>query len=227
MVSVLKDNENVKSEVFAKGLCFCKLFWIFMVGCVFGVLVETLYCLVLGGNFEVRWGVIYGPFNPVYGFGMVISTLLLHRFAESSAKKVFLLSTVFGGTYEYLSNFLQEITLGAVSWNYKSTGFNFGERTNLVYSLCWGVCGLLWIKRYYPKISAWIESFPTKLGKRVTVIMCFFMIFNMLISSLAVWRYSKRANGIAPRNKAEVMLDKVYPDKVIKFVYPNMKVIKK
>lgn len=218
---------KTKENVFAKGICFYKLFWVFLVGCVVGVLAETLYCLILGGNLEVRWGVIYGPFNPVYGFGAVLITIVLYKFSELNKFKVFVLSMILGGTYEYLCSFLQEFTLGTISWSYEGKSFNFGGRTSLAYILCWGILGLIWLKYAYPKVSSWIESFPIKLGKISTWILFIFMVFNMSISSFAVHRYSERYSGIPPKNKFEIFLDKTYPDSVLKRVYPNMKVVKK
>lgn len=55
---------------FAHGLNFYKLFWIFFVGCFLGVVIETLYCLVTRHRFESRQGLIYGPFNLVYGLAL-------------------------------------------------------------------------------------------------------------------------------------------------------------
>lgn len=223
------DTTSNKKEnnVFAKGLCFYKLFWIFIVGCVVGVLTETLYCLILGGNFEVRWGVIYGPFNPVYGFGTVLTTIVLYRFSKLSKLKIFLSSMLLGGAYEYLCSFFQEITLGTISWNYEGKFFNLGGRTSLGYILCWGFLGLLWVKNIYPKVSDWIESFPLKVGKVLSWILFIFMVFNMIISSLAVYRYSSRYSNITAKNNFETFLDKAYPDEMLKRVYPNMKIVKR
>jgi len=62
---------------FASGTDFYKLFWVFMIGCFLGVVIETLFCLVLNGYIESRQGLVYGPFNPVYGFGAVLMTLVV------------------------------------------------------------------------------------------------------------------------------------------------------
>ena len=64
---------------FAFGLCYSKLFWIFMVGNVVGFVLETLYALVRTHEFQVRVGLVFGPFIPVYGLGAVAITLLLWR----------------------------------------------------------------------------------------------------------------------------------------------------
>lgn len=216
-----------KEVVFAKGLCFYKVFWIFFVGCVLGVLAESLYCFLLFGKFEIRWGVIYGPFNPVYGFGIVIMTFLLLKISKLSNLKIFLFSAFLGGVYEYFCSFFQEFFLGTISWNYKGTFLNFGGRTNFTYSVCWGLLGLFWIRLAYPKISDWIESFPTKFGKISTWVLFFFMILNIFFSSAAVWRYSRRSQGIKPKSSFEIFLDKHFKDDLIGFAYPNIVVTKR
>ena len=67
---------------FAHGLNFYKLVWIFIIGCIIGFVVETIWCYVQYGHFESRKGLIYGPFSPVYGFGGVLLTLSLYRLRE-------------------------------------------------------------------------------------------------------------------------------------------------
>ena len=59
-----KSRRTPPAAGFATGLCFYKLFWIFLVGCVIGCLVEMLWCYLNEGFFESRQGLIYGPFFP-------------------------------------------------------------------------------------------------------------------------------------------------------------------
>ena len=71
--------------LFAKGLCFQKLFFFFVIGCVFGcVWEETLEFLVQyssTGTFHwvTRRGLIYFELSPVYGFGAAIIIYFLKR----------------------------------------------------------------------------------------------------------------------------------------------------
>ncbi len=70
---------------FAEGLCFKKLFFVFLIGSVIGAIYEDLLIyfktLIETGNgvFMLHRGVIYGPFNVVYGFGAALMTWLLLR----------------------------------------------------------------------------------------------------------------------------------------------------
>ena len=89
-----KTRRTLPAAGFATGLCFYKLLWIFLAGCVIGCLVEMLWCYLNEGFFESRQGLIYGPFSPVYGLGAVLFTLVMYRFKHSSSFIIFLVSTV-------------------------------------------------------------------------------------------------------------------------------------
>lgn len=215
-----------KRDTFASGLGFYKLFWVFFIGCIAGVLIETAYCLILGGAFEIRWGVIYGPFNPAYGIGAVVMTIVLSRLTKVRDLWIFLICTCIGGTYEYLCSLMQEIIFGTVSWDYNGTQINFGGRTNLLYAMCWGLLGLAWVRYVYPNLSDLIERIPKKIGKILTWILFVFMILNMAISGLAIWRQADRKVGVPSSTWLTQFLDETYPDEFLKKIYPNMKCVK-
>ena len=63
------EREEKAARHFARGMNFYKLFWVFFIGCFLGVVVETLWCLATRFHYESRVGLVYGPFNLVYGFG--------------------------------------------------------------------------------------------------------------------------------------------------------------
>lgn len=207
---------------FASGIDFYKLFWVFMIGCFLGVVVETLFCLVTHGYIESRQGVIYGPFNPVYGFGAVLMTLVLHPISHRKWYVIFALGMVLGGGFEFVSSYIQQFTTGTVSWQYHQMPFNLGGRTSLRYSFYWGALSLLWVKEIYPLMSKLIEKIPRRFGVSLTWVLVIFMIFNMTISALAVNRWNERTQAISASSNFEEFLDKVYPDEFMDKVYPNM-----
>ena len=57
---------EIPKKKFAEGMCFYKLFWIFLFGCVFGAYYEQILNMVIHYNYhhEIVWqlrrGVIYG-----------------------------------------------------------------------------------------------------------------------------------------------------------------------
>lgn len=207
---------------FGCGLCFTKLFWLFMIGNVAGFLMETFWAFFIQRRVELRVGLVWGPFIPVYGFGAVIMTLLLYRFYKKRDLVTFAAAAVVGAAFEYFCSLFQELAFGTVSWEYSGTTANIGGRTNLMYALIWGVLGLLWVKDLYPRISKLIEKIPKKIGSPLTVILCVFMIADMFVSGTAVIRRGQRMKGIPANGGYEMWLDKHFDDKYLEFVYPNM-----
>lgn len=217
---------NSRKNTFAYGIGFYKLFWIFMIGCFLGVVLETITHFVFTRSYECRWGLIYGPFNPVYGIGAVIMTVCLNKLSNLRDLWIFLICMVIGSVVEFLCSYFQEMIFHTVSWDYSADRINFGGRTSMLFGFFWGILGLIWIKDLYPVFSRLIEKIPKKVGVISTWIVCIYMIFNITISAAAVYRQTQRSEGIEARNSIEVFLDKTYPDDFLKTMYPNMSKVK-
>ena len=63
-----------KDAKFAEGFCFHKLFLIYAIGCMIGTYYEEVLTFCRSGQWLSRQGIIYGPFNPVYGAGFLETT---------------------------------------------------------------------------------------------------------------------------------------------------------
>ena len=211
-----------EAHSFARGLNFYKLVWIVLIGSVLGVILEELWCLVTQFRFQSRNGLIYGPFNLVYGFGALIMTLGMYWLRNKRDLWIFVGGFVLGSAFEYLCSYVQEMVFGTVSWEYSDMPFNLNGRITLLYSFFWGVLGLLWIKDFYPRMSRWIERIPRSWGVPLTWALIVFMLFNTAISALAVNRQTQRHEGHPPANQFEVFLDGHYTDELLSWVYPNM-----
>lgn len=64
------------------------------------------------GEFQIRAGLLWGPFSPIYGFGAVILTILLNRFYKANIVVVFLVSAVVGGAFEYFVSWFWSMRSG-------------------------------------------------------------------------------------------------------------------
>ena len=91
--------ENTVS--FAQGLNLYKLFWIFAFGCFLGVVIETLWCIFRYHKLESRKGLVWGPFNLVYGFDALAMTLGLYPIRDCRDLLIFAAGSVIGGVFEY------------------------------------------------------------------------------------------------------------------------------
>lgn len=208
---------------FAHGLNFYKLFWVFFIACFLGVVLETVFCWVTSGHLTNRTGLVYGPFNLVYGFGAVLMTVCLRRFAQKRDLDIFLAGMALGGAYEYACSWLQEKVFGTISWDYSQMPFNLGGRINLLYCFFWGILALVWVKELYPRISNWIETHvPKTIGVSLTWVLVVFMLVNMVMSAGAVWRLGQRYENVPATNPVAVFFDEHFPNERMARIYPSM-----
>ena len=210
---------------FAKGLSFYKLFWIFTVGCVTGVLLENFWYLLAFHRITNRVGLVYGPFNPVYGMGALVITLGLYWLRDKHWLWIFVGGVALGGLFEYVCSWVQETVFGAASWNYSHLPLNINGRINLVFSLFWGFIALLWIRLLYPALSGLIERIPVRAGVILTWAVLVFLVYDILISAAAVGRMSSRHTGKPAANRVEHFLDDHFPDERLHEIYPSMKFV--
>ena len=206
-------------------LDFFNLFWIFVIASVAGVVIESIYHVLVVdfGHYEDRAGLLWGPFSPIYGFGAVLMTLALNRFHNAPIPVVFLVSAVIGGAFEYFCSWLQETVLGTVSWDYTGYPFNLNGRINLLYCLFWGALALVWVKEVFPRLNGFIERRVSKTyGVVISWVLIAFMLANSLVSGAAVLRQSQRYEGVPATHAWQQVLDDRFPDSRLAKIYPSM-----
>lgn len=216
------DYAEKKQRHFAQGKSFYKLFWVFFIGCFAGVIIERIWCYVRYGFYEPRVGLIYGPFNLVYGIGAWALTAALYPFRNRSRLISFLGGALVGSAVEYACSLFQEMIFGSVSWDYSGHPFNLNGRICLLYSIYWGVLGVLWIKELYPRMAKWILKIPNRLGKPLTLALLIFMLFNTLMTGASVLRWTERRQNIQANNRLETYLDAHYPDERMEAIFTNL-----
>lgn len=226
-IAAYEDHLPERAEKpFGYMICYEKLFWIFMAGNVVGFLLETVYALIMPPHqFELRVSVVFGPFILVYGFGAVAITLFLRKMYHQADALIFIASMVVGATFEYFCSFVQQAAFGTVSWEYSDSLLNVGGRTNLMYSVFWGVLGLVWVKDLYPVVSRKIEQIPKRLGRTLTVLFTIFMAVDMAVSAGAVYRQYERVNQIPAANRVQAFFDAAFPDDLMRIIYPHMQYV--
>lgn len=215
-----------RKTIFAYGCSFYKVFWIFMLGAFLGDLTETVFCRYSMGRWMSRSSVVYGAFSLVWGFGVAGITVLLYRYRNFEDRYIFLAGTLLGGAYEYICSVFTELVFGTVFWDYSKIPFNLGGRINLLFCFFWGIAAWVWMKLLYPRVSQWIEKIPKKAGVWVTNLVFTFMVVNVLLSGLALGRYSERATGISAENDFAVWIDERFPDERMERIYPSAKIRK-
>lgn len=207
---------------FARGINFYKLALICFVASFFGVFFETIWGFFKSGHVESQAGLVYGPFNMLYGIGGVCMALALYPLRNKNVLWAFVVGFVVGSVVEYTCAWLEELCFGERSWDYSSLPFNLHGRICLSYSLIWGVLGVAWVKLCYPWLCKAFVKIPNKPGKILTWLVIAFLVVNSIISFIAVFRWSQRLDLIPPSNSFWAFIDRRFPNNRMESIFPNM-----
>lgn len=191
-------------------ISFHNLFYIFLFGCIFGWIIEGIWTLLKKGVLINHSALVIGPFNIIYGIGAVILTIILYRIQNKSSIEIFIISFFTGSILEYFMSYLMELVFGFVAWSYRTKPFNINGRICLIYSLFWGVIGIIWIKLIYPKLQKRISNFNKKESIPLMKIIIIFLLFDIIITFGSIYRGKEYEKGIPPSNKTEEIIDKYF-----------------
>ena len=214
---------KAKEERFARGCGFFKLASLFILGAFLGDIVETVFCLATTGRLMSRSSLVFGQFSIVWGLACALLTWILYRYRDKSDRYIFVFGTILGGAYEYVCSVFTEMAFGTVFWDYSEIPFNLGGRINLLYCFFWGIAAVVWMKGMYPFLSRQIEKLPARAGRAVCSVLLVLLAADMLISALALARYSERQTGSPEQTAVGQILDEYFPDEFIEKRYENLK----
>ena len=207
-------------------LDFFNLFWIFMVGCVVGLVVEIIYHMVIvePGVYQDRAGLLWGPFSPIYGIGGVLMTMALNRFKDRNIIFIFVVCTIIGGAFEYFVSWFMEVSFGATAWDYSNEflGNLFGGRTCLLFASMFGFLGTVWIKLLLPIFLKLFNLIPWKLRNGVTLVCATFMLINCVMTLQALDNWGARRAGHVPQPGIEEFYAKNFNDEYMQNRFQSM-----
>lgn len=193
-------------------LNFFNIFWIFVVCCLIGDLIEVVYHFALFGDFQRRTGMLFGPFSPIYGFGALLMTVALNRFYKKPTLLLFLISALIGGAFEFCVSLFMELAFGVTAWDYTGTWLSIGGRTNGMYMIMWGLLGVAWIKLMLPLLLRLINKIPWDWRYGITTVCCTLMLLNgfMTLSALGCW--TERMSGQEPVTATDKFYAEHFPN---------------
>ena len=201
------------------------LFWIFIIGSIAGFIFEITVVFFQKGYFELRQGLIYGPFIPVYGIGAMLYYVVLNKNKLKNKLQIFLITMLLGGLTEYLCSFTQEKLFGTISWDYSYLPFNINGRTSLLHCIYWGIGGVLFVRFILPLIRNLNEWCKNTNFRFITAFLVLFITFDIVMSGMAGSRQLERKNNIAANGYIDNFFDEYYPDTKLEQIYSNAKTV--
>ena len=195
-----KEEGTLGRDTTGKGyitLNFFNVFWVFVVCCVLGLLVEIAWHMIVvqPGVYQDRAGLLYGPFSPIYGFGAVLMTVALNRYYKSNPIVVFLVSACIGAAFEYFVSWFLETAFGIVAWDYSGTFLNINGRVNFMFFCIWGVLGFLWVRFLLPIMLKLVNTIPWNWRYGVTAVCAILLLADGALTLAAFDCWYERNNG--------------------------------
>ena len=202
------------------------IIWLFVIGCLIGFGLETLWHFLKNGEWINKQGLLYGPFKPIYGFGLIFIVLVMNNYQTKKFYQKFIIGVILGSAFEYFGSLFQEYVFGTSTWNYSHFNLNIGGRIYLPYCLAWGLIAVFCVDVLYPLFKKLIKKVNIRFYQVTTIIVGVFMVINISLTALASIRYSDRINNEEKTNAVFEVIDEWYPDEYMQVKFPKMKVIK-
>ena len=195
---------------------------IFMVASVAGLVLEMVWMYVSAGRTELRVGLVWGPFSPLYGFGACLLTAVLWNFRGASTLQVFLVSSLLGGGLEQTTGMLMENLFHAQSWTYLGLPDAITQWVAWRFLFAWGVIGLVWCRVVMPEVVYRIGEPSSRAQVVVVALLTTFLIVDMLATVYCFYRKAQRDVGIPPANAVDVYVDQHFSDEFIANRFQNL-----
>ena len=218
------DKNEIKQD--KPKLTFLKIVQYFVLYSFIGLILETMFGLLVEGVVESRKNFLYGPFSCIYGVGGVLMLLTLSRFSKNRYT-IFLGGAIVGTLLEYCISLFGELIYGVKWWDYSYLPFNINGRVCLIFSLMWGLLGVYFVSHFQPKVDKFLNKINKKFLDVTTVIMVIFLILNFIVTSFALQVfYTKIANehDLEFKDKSQILTeyDKWYENDTFRYVADNI-----
>lgn len=201
---------------------FYQLVIIFTVASIGGLVLETVWVRFAMGVWQHRYGMVWGPFSPLYGVGAVLLTACLWKLRKRPVWVIFLVSMLLGTALEQATGMLIDGVLHATSWSYSHLPDAITKYVSLHMSVFWGLLGWAWCRVCLPE-ALWLIGEPKRRGELVLVaVLTAFLVLDGLMTVAVTMRKAARDAGVPAANVIEQHIDEYYDDRFVSERFENL-----
>ena len=199
---------------------------IFLLCSFLGLALEEIWMFISVGLTQGRYGLVWGPFSPLYGFGALFLTAAGMFMRRKHAKwwQIFIASMVVGGLLEQLTGWGMETFMGAVSWDYIAGGVP-GAITKWVavpFLFFWGFLGLAWAEIVMPWLLFTIGEPTTRRQVTFVALLAVYLAADIGMTLVCFDRRAARDAGVPPANAFERWVDENFSNEFMSSRFENM-----
>ena len=137
---------------------------VFLSYSILGYLFELIVALIMDN--KLNSGIMFGPWTPIYGFGVLIMIFVKKRLEKLKLNKwleiilYFLIIIISLTILEQIGGVLLEKIFNKELWNYSNLKFHLTKYTALEISLGWSIGAIILIYLIHPKLKKILLKVP-------------------------------------------------------------------
>ena len=135
----------------------------FFIYSLLGWSLEVIFAMYVERTFVNR-GFLFGPICPIYGIGALILIGSLRNVKGNRILK-FIIAVVSFSVFEYIASYILEVIFNQRWWDYSNDILNLHGRISILYSLVWGILGILFTEKLHPFVRKKIEKISLAITK--------------------------------------------------------------
>ncbi|MBR0235813.1 MAG: putative ABC transporter permease [Clostridia bacterium] len=125
----------------------------FLVYCFCGWIYEVVWWMMIEENLGfINRGVLFGPWLPIYGFGMLIMLAVVKLFKIKKPIWIFLVGMLLATAAEFAGSYIMQWIFGYFLWDYSGMFLNFEGRIAFKTSLFFGLLILFGVYWLHPRM---------------------------------------------------------------------------
>lgn len=158
----------------------------FILFAIIGFIYENTLHFIRNNNFTDN--PFYGPWMPIYGFGIIImiflTRLIFNNLKINKWLKIILLFlsvTIILTIIELIGGYLTEFIFNKSFWNYKDMKYNFGKYISLEVSLIWGTACIIFLYFVKPFTDKIIKKIPKYITNILLILITIDFIYSFFL----------------------------------------------
>lgn len=188
-----------------------KLFWLFMIASIAGVIIEGVWYYFQHDRWETHVVSVWGPFCIIYGLGASGCYAANYYLRGKNILIKFLVYALVGDGVELVCGLVLRYTLNMKAWDYTGYPMNFMGLICIKMTIIWGIAGLAF-GFLTPLVDCGLAWLTGKFWDTACLVLTVFMIVNFTLTGICLARWASRHKGHAPANSFTKWIDDTYDD---------------
>lgn len=159
-----------------------KIIVYFFIYAFLGWSLEVIYAMYVQRTFVNR-GFLFGPICPIYGFGALILIGSLRNVKGNKILK-FIIAVIAFSVFEYIVSYILEVLFNQRWWDYSNDILNLNGRISILYSLVWGILGIIFTEKLHPFVRKKVEKISLSISKKTQKIIIYILVGIFVVDEI-------------------------------------------